>query len=297
MEARLLDLWGESGYVEAIPPLLLPEEAAREATADGLWGRTLRFAANGDGAFALRSDFTASVAWAVVRSQASLDAPLRLCYAGPVVRGSEGGGRGQELWQAGCERVDGRACPGADAEVAALAAASLTDLGLEEAVLELGEWGLVGPLLDALGGPPEARAALELAVNRKSLPALEDLRTHFGETPEMRLLGRMIHLGGRPDALDALAPDLAAAGLLEAWERLRSLGADVAARFPRVAVRLEPTDVRRWSYYTGMTVKAFVPRCPVAVLSGGRYDGLYPALGRPSTACGFAVQLSPLLEV
>jgi len=291
-----MELWGKAGYAEAVPPLLLPEEAARKAATGGQWGRTLRFAANGDGALALRSDFTASVAWAVVRSQAPLQVPLRLCYAGPVVRGGEGGGQ-RELWQAGCERVEAASGAEADVEVASLAAASLQALGLEGAVLELGDWGFAGPLIDQVGWPPEGRAALEQALDHKSLPALEELGARYGHTPALRLLSSLVHLGGRTEAIDALAPELEAAGLLPAWERLRQMAGEVAVRCPGRAVRLEVTDVRRWDYYTGMTVKAFVPGCPAAVISGGRYDGLYPALGRPYSACGFAVQLSPLLEV
>ena len=42
---------------------------------------------------------------------------------------------------------------------------------------------------------------------------------------------------------------------------------------------------------------AFTRRHPFALLSGGRYDSLYPALGRPFGACGFALHLDRLLEV
>ena len=72
--------------------------------------------------------------------------------------------------------------------------------------------------------------------------------------------------------------------------------AGCCAEFLGLRVRLEPTDVRHWAYYSGLTVKAFTPRQSFAVLSGGRYDGLYAALGRPFGACGFAVHLGRLLE-
>jgi ATP phosphoribosyltransferase regulatory subunit HisZ len=91
-------------------------------------------------------------------------------------------------------------------------------------------------------------------------------------------------------------PRLKRLGVAETWEELRSLGTLLEKEFPGLPVRLDPTDVRHWTYYSGLTLKAFSPRHPYTVLSGGRYDGLYPSLGRPLGACGFAVHTGRLLE-
>lgn len=297
MERRLLDLWGRSGYAEVVPPLLMPEEAARSASPEALSARTLRVQPNGEGMLALRADFTAGVAWMASRRLGALETPLRVCYAGAVLRKpTVDRPEGIETLQAGCERVSPAAGPEGDEEVALLAAGSLLALGQRDAVLELGHWGLVGPLLARISWPDEGRGALEQALNRKSVPALDALGERFGRVAEWSLLRALVHLGGRPEAVDALLPSLRAAGVGATWEELRSLGARVSGEFPGLTLRLDPTDVRHWAYYSGLTVKAFSPRHAFAILSGGRYDGLYPALGKPFGACGFAVHLSRFLE-
>ncbi len=297
LEQRLLDLWGGRGFAEVVPPLLLPETEALAASSEALSSRTLKLQANGDGPLALRSDFTAGVAWMVSRRYRTLEAPLRVSYSGAVLRRpTPDRPEGLETLQGGCERVSPAAGLEGDEEMLRLAAESLLALGVKDPVLELGHWGLVGPLMDRMAWPAEGRAALESALNRKSSSALTALSGRFGQSSELALLGDLLHLGGRPEAVDALGPRLRTAGVMAVWVRVRELGALLEREFPKLAVRLEPTDVRHWSYYTGLTVKAFVPGHPFAVLSGGRYDGLYPALGRPFGAFGFAVHLGRLLE-
>jgi ATP phosphoribosyltransferase regulatory subunit len=297
VERRLLGLWAGAGYAEVIPPLLMPEEAAEAASPEALLARTLRLRPNGDGALALRADFTAGVAWMASRRAPALEAPLRVCYAGAVMRKPAADrNEGLESLQAGCERLSPEPGPEGDEEMVRLAAASLQALELEGAIFELGHWGLVGPLLDRIPWPAEARLDLERALNRKSVPALDALADHHGRCPEWGLLRELLHLGGRPDAVDGLLPKMRDAGVDHTWEELRGLEALVRREFPGLPVRTEPTDVRHWAYYSGLTLKAFSPRHPYAVLSGGRYDGLYPALGRPWGACGFAVYTGRLLE-
>lgn len=297
LERRLAALWAGLGYAEVVPPLLLPEAAVRTASPEALASRTLRVPANGDGVLALRSDFTASVAWMAARRAGALEEPLRICYSGAVARRpTPDRPEGLETLQAGCERISPFPGPEGDGEVARLAAASLRELEVEGAVLELGHWGLVGPLLDRIPWPDDGRQALETALNRKSVPSLLDLGTRYGKAQEWALLKDLVHLGGRPEAVEELRPVMREGGVLEAWDELVTLGRGVENEFPGLRVRLEPTDVRHWAYYTGLTVKAFAPSHPYALLSGGRYDGLYPALGRPFGACGFAVHLGRLIE-
>jgi ATP phosphoribosyltransferase regulatory subunit len=267
LEEEFLSVCDERGYREVRPPLLIP---------------------------ALRSDFTAAVAWMVARRGAAAPYPIRLCYRGAVVR--RVGEEEIELHQAGCERLSDRPGPEGDEEVAVLAGESLIGLGLDGAILELGHWGLVGPLLEHVPWPEEGVRALEQAVNRKSVPGLGALEERYGRSPEVRLMRRLVHLGGRPEEVDAMRTELRSAGVEAAWESLRALGASIRRAVPALEVRLEPTDVRRWSYYTGMTIKAFSPRIAEVVLSGGRYDGSYPHGSALRGACGFAVHMSRLVE-
>ncbi len=298
VEAALMRYWGERGFSEVIPPLLVPETAARSGSPKALDARILSIRSEGVAGLALRADFTSGVAWMVSRRGERLDGPLRLCYSGTVVRRPlDDGSVGFETLQAGCERVSGSPGPEGDAEVLALAAESLRILELEAPLLELGHWRLVGPLLDAIPWPPEGRQALVRALNRKSRKALAELAERYGGTAETRMLGRLLHAGHRPSDVEALRADLIALGAWEVWQEMRERARELESAAPKLRLRLDPVDVRHWDYYTGLTFKAFCKGHPYALLTGGRYDGLYPSLGRSFGAVGFALDLGGVCAV
>ncbi len=298
LERRLLGLWAARGCREVIPPLLLPDAAVRSASPEALSSRTLRLDANGEGPIAVRSDFTAGVALMASARLDALDEPVRLSYSGAVARrpSPERPG-GLETRQAGYERISPSPGPEGDEEVVLTAAESLAALGLKDAVLELGHWGVVGPLLERLPWPEAGRSELERALNAKSLPAIDELAALHGKCDEVVLLSRLLHLGGRPRDFDSIAAELERAGLGGAWRHLSELAGIAQRAVPALRVRIDPADVRHWSYYTGLTLKAFSRRHPFALLAGGRYDALYPSLGRPFGACGFALYMERIMDV
>ena len=297
LEHGLVELWAGRGYREVMPSLLLPRESAEAAAPAALAQRTFDVSVDGAGRWAVRSDHTSSVAWLASRRLQRIDEPVRLSYRGTVLR-KPGGERQSdvEALQAGCERISAHRGPEGDEEVARLAAETLLLLRIDGALLELGHWGIVGPLLDAIEWPAAARVDLETAINRKSLPALDELGERHGRSPAWRLLRRLVHLGGSGEEVEPIAAELRELGVEEAWRALRELGEKLGREFPGLRLRLEPTDIRHFSYYTGLTMKAFAPRHGYALLSGGRYDAVYPALGRPFGACGFGVNLGRVIE-
>jgi ATP phosphoribosyltransferase regulatory subunit len=66
---------------------------------------------------------------------------------------------------------------------------------------------------------------------------------------------------------------------------------------PGLALRVDPADVQGISFYTGPTLRLWAPGAQAELASGGRYDHLYPELGRPWRAAGFCLRLSRLLDL
>lgn len=291
-EEVLLRLWKDFGYREVAPPLLLPARLPVRGGADPLRDRTAVFRDGEGSAVSLRADFTLAVSLMVAARRPALTGPLCLAYAGPLLRRPTPDlQEGWEIYQAGLERISPEGQDKGDAEVLEAAAESLKRLELYDAVLELGHWGIAGPLLERIGWPPEGRRALEGALNRKSLRSVEELEERYGSSETSSLLKELLHVGGRPGTVQALSERLRGAGVWEPWEELREREAELRRSHPDLSVRLDPLDVRRWSTYTGLTFKAFTPRHGAAVLSGGRYDGLFPSLGLSYGAVGFALRL------
>ena len=127
---------------------------------------------------ALRADFTAQVA-RIAATRLATVSPLRLYYRGSVARESDvSSGVPRERLQAGCELV-GDAEPSADAEMLALAAASLHALGIAKgaARIAVGTVGYFSALIAAAGASARLARALTDAIDRKDLPGLTLLCT------------------------------------------------------------------------------------------------------------------------
>ena len=206
MEARLMEVWGGEGYREVVPPLLIPSREILDLVPDSLRARSLGVSIDGRAHWTLRSDFTPAVAALAARRIQHLQEPARIAYRGAVLRRPDPRVGEPEGSQAGCERISTAPGPEGDLEVAQLAAATLSALDASDAVLELGSWELVGPLIEALPWPDAGRDAVQGALNAKSIPSIERLAARHGGRPGVPAAdrpgssGRTTRSGGRAAA-------------------------------------------------------------------------------------------------
>lgn len=250
----------------------------------------LRFVEPESGEVALlRPDITPQIARIVATRLADRPPPFRLCYAGSVIRQRRGRARKQrQIVQAGVEHVGGG--DEADAEVVALAAETLTTLGLESFRIELHLVGLARAALAEL--PEAARPAAEIALVRKDAAELARVLDESGAGPAERrtLLGALELYGGvdvlreakRVFGASSRGPLKTLAGVIDRLSA-RGLGSRLA---------LDLGEVRDARYYTGVsfTILAHGPGEPLG--SGGRYDGLLARFGAKAPATGFGLDLS-----
>src|SRR5690606_27952373 len=178
----------------------------------------------------------------------------------------------------------------ADAEVIALAAETLTTLGLESFRIELHLVGLARAALAEL--PEAARPAAEIALVRKDAAELARVLDESGAGPAERrtLLGALELYGGvdvlreakRVFGASSRGPLKTLAGVIDRLSA-RGLGSRLA---------LDLGEVRDARYYTGVsfTILAHGPGEPLG--SGGRYDGLLARFGAKAPATGFGLDLS-----
>ncbi|GAC1338453.1 MAG: ATP phosphoribosyltransferase regulatory subunit [Myxococcales bacterium] len=312
-EAALALRFEQSGFAEVIPPSLERAEVFEAASPLGNRDAATSSPGQGSGALravdrsghllALRADFTAQVARIAATRLAGVS-PLRLYYRGSVVReAASGAGELREKLQAGCELV-GEGGPGADAEMLALAGASLHALGIPggSARLSVGTVADFDALLRAAGVGGRLARALSDAVDRKDLPTLT------------RLCGREVAPGKPREALLLLArppaPHAGAAALLaqaraaaptaaalEALDRLEATLGDARARGVSSELEVDLGEVRGLGYYTGLVFNLYVEGAARAVGGGGRYDTLLGRFGDPRPAVGFSLDLDALVPL
>ena len=212
-------------------------------------------------------------------------------------------GMPRERLQAGCELV-GEADPAADAEMLALAAASLHALGIDPggARVAVGTVGYFSSLIDAAGASPRLARALTDAIDRKDLPGLTLLCNREVPPGKARDALLMLAQPPRPQTeastllaqAQELAPNDAAAAALR---RLASALHAAQARNLGAELEVDLGEVRGLGYYTGLVFNLYAAGAPRAVGGGGRYDTLLGRFGDPRPAVGFSLDLDALVPL
>jgi ATP phosphoribosyltransferase regulatory subunit len=289
-EATLCAQFEAKGYAEVIPPAI--------ETADVFGPEAFRALDRSGKLIALRADFTAQVARIAATRLAGMS-PLRLYYRGSIVRRvAPDSGPVYERLQAGCELV-GAAGAEADAEILALAAASLHALGVRGRI-SLGSTGYFSALAAAAGASPRLAAALNDAVDRKDLPTLRGLCDR--EVPPGKARDSILMLAQPPrpqaEARELLARAEAIAPSPEALDAIRRITAALAAaRSLGAELEVDLGEVRGLGYYPGIVFNLYATGSPRPVGGGGRYDTLLGRFGDPRPAVGFSLDLDALVPL
>jgi ATP phosphoribosyltransferase regulatory subunit len=288
-EALLMGHLDGAGYRELHPSLVM-----RNPTNPS----TVRFF-DGDQLVALRWDFTEALARTLVRR--FQEPPRRISYAGPVFRRPANSWDPVERLEVGCEHIQAESeeRTEADRELARLLMAVPALLGLEGCLLHIGHAALLRRPMEAEGIPAELGLEVARVLDRRAIHRAAELLD--GHPAKARLLAHAEILLSGPDGPGSLA-DLAKGpygGLLEAEaEQLARVLSVLSAQLPKgLTLRLDLGDLRGLAFYTGPTLRLWAPGAQRELASGGRYDGLYPELGRPWYAAGFCVRLTTLLEL
>jgi ATP phosphoribosyltransferase regulatory subunit len=278
----VVDTFAAHGYERVQPPLVEPEESLSH-----WFGRPLETAlfrspdpASG-AALAVRPDITRQVARIAATRLAGAARPLRLAYAGPVLRAHAGQlSPERELTQAGAELV-GSNGEAALAELIAAALEALAQAGASDLSVDLTTPDLVGELANRW--PTDDSEGLLTALDGKDWGALD--------RPDWRPYRALLDLAGPAHqalpGLARIAPVLAT--------RLETL----IARLPGATLTIDPTErhgfeYQRWLGFSlfgaanGQPLRAEIGR-------GGAYAIRHPG-GREEPAAGVSLYIDPLVD-
>ncbi|WP_248929512.1 ATP phosphoribosyltransferase regulatory subunit [Paenibacillus hamazuiensis] len=247
----------------------------------------------------LRSDMTAPIARVVSSLLKDEPFPIRLSYHSSIFRAiEEEAGRDAEFFQTGVELV-GDASSESDAEVIALAVASLQAAGVQKFKIALGHVGFLNGLLsEMLPGRGDAQTALKDCLLGRDYVGYREKLKQLGLSDEARSqLESLLRLRGGDEICrqaqqltrDPLAQQ-SIEHLCQIWDVLKAYGVSEH-------VSIDLTMIGDFSYYTGMTFEGYAADLGFPVCSGGRYDNLLGQFGRPAPATGFALKTNRIMEV
>jgi ATP phosphoribosyltransferase regulatory subunit len=288
MTDRVREVFERAGYGELYTPALEYESTFARAEQTGV-GPAYRLFDEQGHVLALRSDMTVPIARVVATRYAHAEPPLRFCYVAHAYRGVRPQrGQSREFLQAGVELI-GAPAPGGTAEALVVLCAALDAAGLKTYRVGLGDASLYPRLLEAVGVPADARRLILSELVEGDFVGVErEIRALQLGSEDADLLLRVPLTRGGPKVLAGLSGELdeAVAGMRAVHELLA----------PQVADRVifDLGLVRSLGYYTGAVFQVYDPAHAVPIGSGGRYDELLAAFGRPLPAVGFALNVERL---
>ena len=285
---RLMGVFAGHGYERVKPPLVELEESllSGPGAAMSTWSFRLMDPVS-QRMMALRADMTLQVARIAATRLARQARPLRLSYAGQVLRVKGSGLRPErQFGQAGVELI-GAASGQADLEVILLAADALTTLGVSQLSIDLNLPGLVPAVIAGLGLDGTESDGLIAALDRRDAAAVTRLAG-----AQAKLFGGLLRTAGPArSALAALERlDLPAAAEKER-ERLAEVVDLLLTAAPDLVLTIDPVEHRGLEYHSGVGFTLLARRVRGEIGRGGRYVS---GKGEPST--GFTLYLDTLLR-
>ncbi len=215
----------------------------------------------------VRADMTLQIARIARSRLAKAPRPLRLSYAGEVLRVKGGGLRPErEFAQVGFELI-GNATPEGDAEVVRLVAESLAAAGVADLTIDLNAPTLVPSVCEALGLDAAAAQAARRALDRKDAAAVEALGGEAGV-----LLTALLAAGGPAGtALSALAKLDLPDGVRQSAAELSAVAELVAVAVPGLGLTVDAVEHRGFEYHSGVSFSIFARAEAAELGRGGRY--------------------------
>jgi|SRR5580700_218759 ATP phosphoribosyltransferase regulatory subunit len=294
--ARLMGVLASHGYERVKPPLVEFEETLLAGAGAAMASDTFRtMDPLSHRMIGVRADMTPQVARIAASRLAHRPRPLRLSYAGQVLRV-----KGFEMWperqigQAGAELI-GAEGVAADVEAIAVAGEALAAVGVPHLSVDLTLPTLVPAIVEAYGIEGERAASLRAALDHKDVAAVIGLAGEAGS-----LLARLIAAAGAGKAaraaLDLL--DLPERAQAER-DRLAAVLDGLAAAMPGLKVTVDPVENRGFEYHTGISFMFFARLDPEhgalgELGRGGRYQAGAPSAPEPAT--GFTLYTDTILR-
>lgn len=285
---RLLDGFAHQGYQRVKPPLIEFEETLLAASGAPLAPQMFRLMDPvSQRMMGVRPDITLQVARIAETRLKDEPRPLRLSYAGQVLRVKGTQLRPERQFaQAGIELI-GTPALAADVEILLLAAAALADLGVPHPSIDLTQPMLVPALCRGLNLDPDRAEAARSALDRKDAAALGAMNGEAGKL----LRGLLQATGPARVALARLKelalPEEAAAMVAELGLLIRQ----VTAAAPGLSLTLDGGEYRGFEYHTGISFTLFARGVRGELGRGGRYMS-----GAEEPATGLTLYLDSLLR-
>lgn len=261
------------GYGLVSTPLVEFEDSLFDGAGNALEGKTLKlFDPASQKVMGVRADITTQVARLFSSRFVGAKTPVRLCYAGSILRQQPANTRGdRELKQAGIEIIDVSANPKADAEIAIITADALLSVGLKNITIDLN----TPKLIDSLGInlTPEQQKALEKR-DASNLP------------PEITAL--MNASGDAKNAFSKVKANPQITYVQEVFEEIKKSGLNIN-------LTVDFIENKGFEYHNMFSFSVFANGVRDELGRGGRYN-ISDSENKNFSACGATIYINSFID-
>lgn len=280
---QLLSCFESFGYAQVTPPLLEFESSLLEGRGESLAQQTFRVMDPlSQQMMGFRPDMTLQIARIARSRLASYARPLRLCYAGRVLKiKPEPLQTERQLSEAGIEII-GADTSHADAEVMIVAAEALALLGVKDVSIDINLPGLLAELCPEVKDNASLKILVKEAISRKDIAKILALP-----------IANNAILAALAEASGSFEKAMAALEQLQRPET--SILTEIATRMemqcPFVRLTLDPIEYRGFDYHQGVSFSIFAKGTRHEIGRGGRYQV------DAQSATGFTLYVTHLLRL
>ena len=281
------------GFREVGTPRLERAEMWTDKSGDDIVDELYAFEDKGGRLVTLTPELTPTVARMVVAKQQALSKPIKWVSTRPFWRYEQvQQGRFREFYQTNVDTF-GTDDPRADAEILAVAADMMRELGLpqEEFEFRVSHRDILGGLFESMDDSVDAEAAIR-AVDKSAKIETEEYYRLLEEAglsrAEAEEFDRLLTRGDLDELVEFAGTDRVDAAV----ENLRAVLAEAERLGAREVCTVSLETARGLDYYTGVVFECFDAKGRVSrsIFGGGRYDDLIESFGgQPTPAVGFAV--------
>ena len=265
----LLAQFSSHGYDRVKPPLVEFETSLFAGPGAAMSDSTFRLMDPvSQKMMGVRADMTVQIARIAATRLKQEPRPLRLCYAGEVLRVSANQlSPERQLVQVGAELLGGDSVA-ADAEPVLLAVEALRSVGVTGLSVDLTVPCVIPDLLADSDLPVDTLHGLRMAVDRKHTAEVHRLAGNLAP-----VLTRLMDTAGTwQNALDELSGIMLPEATRAAIDRVAAIAKSVADIEPDLAMTIDPVENRGFEYYTGFGFSLFARGVRGELGRGGRYQ-------------------------
>jgi ATP phosphoribosyltransferase regulatory subunit len=292
----LLSTFAGHGYQQVKPPLIEFEEGLLAGLGTATLAQTFRLMDPvSQRMMGVRADMTPQVTRIAASRLKKAPRPLRLSYAGQVLRIKGSQLRPERQFsQVGAELI-GVTHAAADAEVIVMAANALKKLGVTDLSIDLGMPTLVPAICRELNASEEVVGKLRIALDRKDAAGVSALSDGLGANG-CEVLGAMLAAAGPAhktmQVLNELDLGESAADERTALAKVIEL---IETSAPDLTLTVDPVENRGFEYHSGVTFTFFVKGVRGELGTGGRYIA-NNANGADEPSTGFTLFMDTVLR-